>query len=103
MDGFIAISSVIGDEEGEDTDVSWTNEDSDQTSLSTMTSAMNRQSSWLPVKGFKTVLSNKPGKTTVIEHDIEMKEDATDSSKTIPMPQAKIEKVKQEAGTELDA
>ena len=104
MDGFSAISSVIGDEEGEDTDVSWRNEDSGL-DITVNNDLSNEQKVKLTalVNDFKTVLSNKPGKTTVIEHDIEMKKDAVPvRQRPYPIPQAKIEKVKQEVQAMLE-
>ena len=104
MDGFIGISNTVGDEIGEDMDVCWTQDDFDLelTINKELSNAKKEQLTFLP-KDFKTVLSDKPGKTTFTEHDIETKEDVTPvRQRPYPVPQAKIIKNKQDVQAMLD-
>lgn len=96
MDGLVAINKVTGEEEGEESDLMWTKE-ADEKDLSINDTLSEDQKGRLInlLKHYDTVLSKKPGKTTVIEHNIEMKEGVTPvRQRPYPTPQARLQKVK---------
>ena len=103
MESFLGITNVMGDEEGEDTEVLQTNYEVDAglTINEELTAKQKEQLTLL--KDYKTVLSNKPEKTPLIAHEIQMIGDVRPVRQTpYPIPQAKIEKVKEEVQAMLD-
>ena len=100
----VAIAEVNGEDEGQDKDVSWltdsfyesdvpTGEDLDEAQLIDLAKMWER---------YDSVLSDRPGKTGMIEHDIEMDEGVRPiRQKAYPIPQAKLDKVKKEVESML--
>lgn len=104
MESFLGITNVTGDEEGEDTEVLWTKDEADAAlTINEELTAKQKEQLTTLLKDYKTVLSNKPGKTSLIAHEIQMRRDVTPvRQRPYPIPQAKIEKVKEEVQAMID-
>ncbi|XP_071944659.1 uncharacterized protein [Antedon mediterranea] len=101
----LAINDVTGQDEGQDKDISWSNISSSNLTLDSGEGLDESQLSDLAevFSEFDSVLQDKPGKTTVIKHDIEMNLGVHPVRlRAYPIPQAKLGKVKEEIESMLE-
>ena len=103
-ESMIAIAQV-DEEQGQDQDVAWLTDNSYESDITTGEKLTENQLVDLAklFSEYDVVLSEKPGKTNVIEHDIEMEPGVRPiRQKSYPIPQAKVEKVKAEVESMLN-
>ena len=101
----VGIKDVIGDEEGQDKDLTWTGDSLEDTGICIDGGLSLDQKDELSslLSEYDEVFQNRPGKTTVIDHDIEMEPGVIPvRQRPYRIPQAKLEKAKREVEMMLE-
>ena len=100
-----AVKEVTGDEEGQDRDLTWSGSSSTKEEVPIMDDLELGQRNELNslLSSYSDVLRDQPGKTTVIEHDIEMESGVKPvRQNSYRIPQAKLDIAKREVESMLE-